>query len=546
MPKTCCIVGCSSRKHKGSEIKFFVIPNEKFRREKWLSAINRARINSDGSVDRSKLWSPRGSSSYVCSLHFLTGLRVNDPTHPDYVPNVFPTTSARVIQNAEMKVDRYERIVNRSQTNVHDPPAKKRLMMRDPTNCTIMPETADSPSLVESSDDVTGHPNCVEDLSTCENLANCRDETRSKAPETPEEARGFSKSLEESEREMFLLEISNLREERDNALAKVAVLESMMNGSSTLSSVSVEGNDEACKMLTGLSWNYFLKLFLFLSHCFPSEGVKCSIPLREQLFLTLVKLKHNVSFDFLSHLRGLPKSTMIDNFWKWIDLMHQKLDFLVQPQDRESVLATIPPVFKSKFPRLTSIIDCFEIFIDAPRNLLARAQCYSQYKKHCTIKFFISCTPLGAINFISRAWGGRATDKKIVRDSGFISSDIHLPGDQILADRGFTLKDDFASRCGAELLTPAFTKGKGGQLPAKELEISRKIASVRIHIERVIGLLKNRYCILKGPLPLRFLQSIRDENMDMNLANCDKIIQVCCCLLNMGDGIVYKEGSKEE
>ncbi|XP_013394665.1 uncharacterized protein LOC106162084 isoform X2 [Lingula anatina] len=87
---------------------------------------------------------------------------------------------ARVIQKAEMKVDRYERIVNRSQTNVHDPPAKKRLMMSDPTKCTITPETADSPSLVESSDDVTGHPYSVEDLSTCENLANSRDETRCK------------------------------------------------------------------------------------------------------------------------------------------------------------------------------------------------------------------------------------------------------------------------------------------------------------------------------------------------------------------------------
>ena len=31
---------------------------------------------------------------------------------------------------------------------------------------------------------------------------------------------------------------------------------------------------------------------------------------------------------------------------------------------------------------------------------------------------------------------------KIVRDSGFISPHYHMPGDQILADRGFMLNDD--------------------------------------------------------------------------------------------------------
>ena len=35
-----------------------------------------------------------------------------------------------------------------------------------------------------------------------------------------------------------------------------------------------------------------------------------------------------------------------------------------------------------------------------------------------------------------------------------------MPRDQILADRGFTLVDDFAAASGAELITPPFTKGK--------------------------------------------------------------------------------------
>jgi hypothetical protein len=50
--------------------------------------------------------------------------------------------------------------------------------------------------------------------------------------------------------------------------------------------------------------------------------------------------------------------------------------------DRETIQRTLPSVFKSKFPKLTSIVDRFEIFIDRPKNLHARAKVYSNYKKN--------------------------------------------------------------------------------------------------------------------------------------------------------------------
>lgn len=209
-------------------------------------------------------------------------------------------------------------------------------------------------------------------------------------------------------------------------------------------------------------------------------------------------------------------------------------------QTEKKLFDIIPPVFKQKFPRLTCIVDCFEIFIKAPKALLARAQCYSNYKKHCTVKFFIGCTPLRAVSFLSKAWGVRASDVQIVRESGFIDSKYHMPGDQILADRGFTLAEEFASQCSCEFLTPAFTKGKK-QLSARDVEISRKISSVRIHVERVIGLMKYRYCILKGTMPIRCVQSLKDETHGSAVASCDKIIKVCAALTNMGEGIVYQE-----
>ena len=146
--------------------------------------------------------------------------------------------------------------------------------------------------------------------------------------------------------------------------------------------------------------------------------------------------------------------------------------------------------------------------MDQPANLKARAQVYSNYNKHTTIKLLIACTPLGAICFLSRAWGGRVSDVELVRRSGFLSSSRHYHSDQILADRGFTLQDDFATMTGSQLIIPAFTKGKL-QLGGHEVEASRKISSVRIHVERVIGLLKNRYTILQGTIPIQLLNFMR-------------------------------------
>ena len=71
--------------------------------------------------------------------------------------------------------------------------------------------------------------------------------------------------------------------------------------------------------------------------------------------------------------------------------------------------------------------------------------------------------------------------------------------------------------------------------------MSQKRASVKIHIERVTGFLKNRYTILQRILPLRLLKSIKDGAASATFADCDKIVTVCAALTNLGESIVYNE-----
>ena len=90
-----------------------------------------------------------------------------------------------------------------------------------------------------------------------------------------------------------------------------------------------------------------------------------------------------------------------------------------------------------------------------PASLKARAQTFSNYKKHNTVKFLIGITPQGSVAFISKGWGGRASDVHITENCGVLQK--LLPGDIVLADRGFTVQEAAGSvlRCVFLLLQKA-------------------------------------------------------------------------------------------
>ena len=72
------------------------------------------------------------------------------------------------------------------------------------------------------------------------------------------------------------------------------------------------------------------------------------------------------------------------------------------------------------------------------------------------------------------------------------------PGDIVLADRGFNVRDDLAIRQ-VKLEMPASTKGKQ-QLSQEDGEMSRRLSRVRIRVERVTGQLRKKYKLLQGTL----------------------------------------------
>ena len=188
--------------------------------------------------------------------------------------------------------------------------------------------------------------------------------------------------------------------------------------------------------------------------------------------------------------------------------------------------------FVKHCPSCVVIIDCFEVFLERPTNLLAIAQTFSSYKHHNTEKYLIGITPPGTVSYISHGWCGRVSDKRLAENCSML--DNLLPGDTVLADKGFDIKESVGLFC-ARVTTPAWTRGKK-QLTGIEVEQTRRIANVRIHVERVIGVIRQKFSILSETHPIDAAMAVSGD-----LPMLDRIVRVCCGLVNLCNSVVPRE-----
>lgn len=293
-------------------------------------------------------------------------------------------------------------------------------------------------------------------------------------------------------------------------------------------------DDGKIKSFTGLpDLQTFMLLLSHVSSVIPAPA-KQSLKPTQELLLTLMKLRLNLSEEFLGYLFGIHQTTVSKIFRRWINVMASHLHSLILWPEREDLRGSLPVCFQTYFDNCVSIFGCFEVCIERPSDLKAQAQTWSNYKQHNTVKFLISFTPQGRISFVSQAWGGRVTDKHLTEHSGFL--DKLLPGDLVLADRGFMLEDGFGLFC-AELATPPFTEGKK-QLCSKEIGSAREISQVRIHVENLIGMLRQKYTILGSTLPISHIRVEQNGKVEDSLI--ENIVVICCALCNLSENSVFR------
>ncbi|XP_070197777.1 uncharacterized protein [Littorina saxatilis] len=488
---SCCVVNCTNASHnwkgqkKNESLRFFRIPKVKTRegehvkavterrRRAWVAAIRRTNITFEHSSDGFR----------VCSRHFHKGEPAYEmaETDPDWAPSLH-------LGHEEIKqtnLGRHERQKGRS--------LRKHASLQqnevDGSSTTLQ----DSDCLSDGVEEELLHEQSVQVDFTSEPITALNDE------------------------------VNCLREE--NQSLKELLDAKQMNQK------AFEGNDDMVKYYTGLPSFAMLTVLLGIVQPHLPQGNRRVLSPFKMLLITLMRLRLNLPVQHIAYMFGLHRSTVTNTFVETMNVLYERLVGLIHWPDRQSLHDSMPHEFIEAFGRnVAVIIDCFEIFIEKPSNCRARSETWSNYKHNHTMKYLIGITPQGVISFLSKGWGGKASDKMITENSGFLNH--LLPGDKVLADRGFDIEEIVGLAC-AEVKIPAFTRGKC-QMHSQDIEQTRKIAHLRIHVERVIGNVVMKYTILSSTIPINLILPCEGEDVTF----LDKIVVVCCALTNMCPSVV--------
>jgi hypothetical protein len=135
---------------------------------------------------------------------------------------------------------------------------------------------------------------------------------------------------------------------------------------------------------------------------------------------------------------------------------------------------------------------------------------YSGKSKQHAVKNVLVVEEAGYIDYLSATYEGKAHDKRIADESGY-----SLPeGSVLFQDTGF---QGFYLD-GVTVVQPK-KKPKGGTLTSEEKAENRRISSIRVHVEHIIGSVK-RFSIVRETI--RFWCDIVR----------DKVMETCCGLHN--------------
>ena len=154
----------------------------------------------------------------------------------------------------------------------------------------------------------------------------------------------------------------------------------------------------------------------------------------------------------------------------------------------------------------------------------AQSQTYSTYKSRNTWKKLICITPAGTTSFISKCYGGCASDRFI--------TDCHILdklqyGDNLMAEKGFNISDLLISK-GSQLLIPPSLWEKQ-RFWKKNCNKTSSITKTRIYIEWAIAPIKD-FRTFNGAFPITMKDLFDDIFPD--LCCYYKFSTTSCAIMN--------------
>lgn len=457
MPQNCISFGCPNTSSKSSDISFHRLPlkNKKLL-AKWIIKIRRTNT-------------PVNEHVRICSEHFepscfLISYNGRKMLRKDAIPTKFSFTKP---------------------TKERAPP-KQRLPLREKTN-------------------------------TCEILSKESDHDKGGDSSLPSEIRETVSVGSVLDVDVLQQRINALEAELNNSQVNLRQLLVDREGKKFCVE-NLAKDDKLFKFYTGFSYSQFQACFEFFGEsvsCLRYKGTsdyeqegqvagskrgpsRTLSPVNEFL-LVLTRLKVGLLEQDIAARFQLHQSTVSRIITTWISFMYAKFKELDIWPSRKQCNENMPEHVRNLYPELRCIIDATEIYIEKPSNPTAQQATFSVYKNRNTLKALIGIGPSGSLTFISDLYGGSISDRELTIKCGILEKDWERK-DILMADRGFTIQDLFEQK-GVRVNIPPFLNGKP-QLSENELMETRRIATIRIHVERAIERIKNYHILDFSPVSM--------------------------------------------
>ena len=441
----CAVFKCGNRSGRDKDKRFFRLPRViTHQGAKALDLSRRRQVEWLAKIKRKNLRQEQYFNTRVCSDHFISGspAALFDENSPDWAPSINLGHDSELREDSVKAVSgRYARAVERSR--------KRGFAEVEPEVDPEAPETdsrTDADIAADNETDVDTGNSGTEAVYEGNSV---RTQTDLSMTVTEDTAR------QQDEIKLLKSQLETTKEENRTLIQTVEKLRQEVEDTS-LNEAYCKDNDVKILHYTGLStWELLQKLFDYIKQDLKKHSALSPF---QQLLVTLMRLRLSLCGKDLGYRFKVHESTICRTFEFVVGLLYAKLKPLIIWPSRDALVKTMPMVFRKHYPHcVVIIIDCFEIFVDRPTDLLARAQTYSQYKHHNTIKYLIGITPQGTVSYISEGWGGRTSDKFITEHCSLLENLV--PGDTVLADRGFDISDSVGAYC-STLRTPVFTLGR--------------------------------------------------------------------------------------
>ena len=461
----CCVPNCSNNWRNSPDLKYHTLPKDGRVRKEYVRLIRNTNLKESSINTR------------ICGAHFSKGERMSRTE----LPSIFPWSES----------PRKRRLIVKHDLNLK---AKKRLI-QDPQNESSIPD-GDCSEIRNEMDNV---------VEEGENGLLRNDTDTSELESTNEFLRDSGRNAAEVKQSK---ELEELREQ-------VEYLKRELTQVKTKPKFDIDeykDNDDDVAFFTGFP-NYDTMVFCFdllkdkaanmsRKDYNPNNrkpGSTRKLTLWQEFTLVLMRLRLGLLEKDLSERFRVSVSIVSKICRTWIRFMRKELEpVCIHWPSKEQISYYMPPIFKTHFPSLVSIIDCTELPMESPSSLDKRSLCYSSYKSRTTMKALIGITPNGIVSFTSELYCGSISDPDIVRRSGYLKNIQR--GDSVMADKGFIIRDELAA-VGGRLVLPHFLTKDKKQFSKREVEHNKKVASLRIHVERYMERLKNWH-FFDRPIPI--------------------------------------------